>query len=84
MYWVSLSIAAITLTWMALNLSESQRSANLSADLQEITNQRPDAFMEGVYQRTFSQNGTLRTTLIADSLLDFGSRANAQLKTPRF
>ena len=50
--------------------------------LKEITDKRPDAFMEGVYQRQFNQSGQLDTTLTATSLLDFGSRANAEIMNP--
>lgn len=82
-YWYSLGFAAILLTSIILSLSESPQTTTLSADLQKIANQRPDAFMEGVHQRTFNEDGTLETTLKAHSLLDFGTRADAQLEAPR-
>ena len=78
-----LGLAVITLGCIVFALSESPKTTILSADLQRIADQRPDAFMEGVHQRTFNQNGALETTLLADSLLDFGPRANAQLEAPR-
>ena len=67
---------------LILGLSEPMTKETFDRALKEITDKRPDAFMEGVYQRQFNQSGQLDTTLTATSLLDFGSRANAEITNP--
>ncbi len=84
MSWWRLSVALIALGFIFFSLSDPPEISTLSADLRKIADQRPDAFMAGIHQKTFSEVGTLKTTLIAESLLDFGSRANAKLEAPKF
>ncbi len=64
-------------------ISEPKIESTSGDELEEITNLRPDAFMEGLQQRHFDQNGQVKTTLVATSLLDFGDRADTKLLNPR-
>ena len=66
-----------------IGLSEPTNKTSVDQTLKEITDQRPDAFMQGINQRKFDRHGRLETTLTATSLLDFGGRANAKLINPK-
>ena len=66
-----------------IGLSEPTNKTSVDQTLKEITDQRPDAFMQGFSQRKFDRHGRLETTLTATSLLDFGGRANAKLINPK-
>ena len=66
-----------------IGLSEPTSKTSVDQTLKEITDQRPDAFMQGINQRKFDRHGRLETTLTATSLLDFGGRANAKLVNPK-
>jgi LPS export ABC transporter protein LptC len=81
--WSRLVLIAIGAVALIVGLSEPTTKTTLDPTLKEIADQRPDAFMEGVYQRQFDQSGQLETTLVATSLLDFGDRANAELVNPK-
>ena len=74
---------ALGIAFVVIGLSEPIKKTTLDLALKEITDMRPDAFMEGVHQRQFDANGQLETTLVATSLLDFGDRANAELVEPQ-
>jgi LPS export ABC transporter protein LptC len=78
-----LGIALLAVLSLALGLAISPRSTPLSAELQAITAQRPDAFMENVRQRHYGPDGRLIRTLTADTLIDFGDRAEARLTEPK-
>lgn len=80
--WSRLILIAASAFVLILGLSEPMTKETFDRALKEITDKRPDAFMEGVYQRQFNQSGQLDTTLTATSLLDFGSRANAEIMNP--
>ena len=80
--WSRLILIAASAFVLILGLSEPMTKTTLDRALKEITDKRPDAFMEGVYQRQFNQSGQLDTTLTATSLLDFGNRANAEIMNP--
>ncbi len=81
--WSRLAIFSVAAICIVVGLSEPTEKTTLDPTLQHIADQRPDAFMEGVHQRQFDQNGQLETTLVATSLLDFGDRANAELVDPQ-
>lgn len=66
-----------------IGLTEPTNKTSVDLKLKEITDQRPDAFMQGIHQRKFDRTGRLETTLTAESLLDFGDRANAKLINPK-
>lgn len=66
-----------------IGLTETAKRTSVDQTLKEITDLRPEAFMQGIYQRKFDRNGRLETTLTATSLLDFGDRANATLINPK-
>jgi LPS export ABC transporter protein LptC len=76
-------IVGVTFTALLIGISEPTIKVTFDPELKEITDLRPDAFMEGIYQRQFDQNGGVKTTLAATSLLDFGRRSNAELIDPR-
>lgn len=76
-------LAGITFTALIIGMSEPTIKNTFDPELKEITDLRPDAFMEGIYQRQFDQNGQVKTTLAATSLLDFGTRSNAESIDPR-
>ena len=80
--WSRLVLIAASAFVLILGISEPMTKTTLDRALKEITDKRPDAFMEGVYQRQFNQSGQLDTTLTATSLLDFGNRANAEIMNP--
>ena len=80
--WSRLILIAASAFVLILGLSEPMTKTALDRALKEITDKRPDAFMEGVYQRQFNQSGQLDTTLTATSLFDFGNRANAEIMNP--
>jgi len=80
--WSRLILIAASAFVLIVGLSEPFTKTTLDPALKEITDKRPDAFMEGVYQRQFNQSGQLDTTLVATSLLDFGNRANAEIMNP--
>lgn len=77
-----LGIASIAILSLVIGLNLSPRSTSLSPDLQAITAQRPDAFMEDVRQRQYGPDGRLIRTLTAASMIDFGERAEARLTEP--
>ena len=76
-------LAGITFTALIIGMSEPKIKNTFDLKLKEITDLRPDAFMESIYQRQFDQNGQVKTTLAATSLLDFGRRSNAEIIDPR-
>jgi LPS export ABC transporter protein LptC len=78
-----LGIALLAILSLALGLAMSPRPTPLSPELQAITAQRPDAFMENVRQRHYGADGRLVRTLTADTLIDFGDRAEARLTEPK-
>ena len=80
--WSRLILIAASAFVLIFGLSEPMTKTTLDRALKEITDKRPDVFMEGVYQRQFNQSGQLDTTLTATSLLDFGNRANAEIMNP--
>ena len=69
---------------VALFIGLSEQTSKLSVDhtLKEITDQRPDAFMQGINQRKFDRHGRLETTLTATSLLDLGVELTRNLSIP--
>jgi len=77
--WSRLIFIALGALALVFGLTEPTTKSTLDPALKEIADLRPDAFMEGVYQRQFDAAGQLETTLVATSLLDFGDRANAEL-----
>ncbi|MEK9669877.1 MAG: LPS export ABC transporter periplasmic protein LptC [Gammaproteobacteria bacterium] len=81
--WSRLILVMVGAVALIFSLSEPTIKTTLDPVLKEIADQRPDAFMEGVYQRQYDQSGQLETTLVATSLLDFGDRANAELVNPK-
>ena len=62
-------------------LSEPTNKTSVDQTLKEITDQRLDAFMQGISQRKFDRHGRLETTLTATSPLILG-RVNAKLINP--
>ena len=78
-----LVFVGVTSVVLLIGLSEPTIKNTFDTELKEITDLRPDGFMEGIYQQQFDRNGRIKTTLTAASLLDFGSRANAELLDPR-
>ena len=76
-------LAGVTFTALIIGMSEPIIKNTFDPELKEITDLRPDAFMEGIYQRQFDRNGRVKNTLAATSLLDFGRRSNAELIDPR-
>lgn len=81
--WLVWSIGAALSGGLIFMWFQPRQASPETSTLSEITRLKPEAFMEGVRQRTFDKEGTLESTLIADSLLDFGERADAELKRPR-
>ena len=81
--WSRLIFIALGAVALVFGLTEPTTKSTLDPALKEIADLRPDAFMEGVYQRQFDAAGQLETTLVATSLLDFGDRANAELVDPK-
>ena len=81
--WGRLFLAALGSATLFIGLTKPTNRTGVDQTLKEITDQRPEAFMQGIYQRKFDRNGGLETTLTATSLLDFGSRANATLINPK-
>ena len=81
--WSRLIFIAVGALALVFGLTEPATKSTLDPALKEIADLRPDAFMEGVYQRQFDAAGQLETTLVATSLLDFGDRANAELVDPK-
>ena len=81
--WTRLGLFALGGLMIAFGLSEPDVASVLDPRLQEIAAKRPDAFMEGVYQRRYDTAGQLETTLVATSILDFGERARAELVDPK-
>lgn len=81
--WSWLALIACGALAVAIGRWDPSVKSTLDPSLKEITNLRPDAFMEGIYQRKFNSAGQLETTLVASSLLDFGDRANAELVDPK-
>jgi LPS export ABC transporter protein LptC len=81
--WARLGLFALGGLMIAYGLSEPDVASVLDPKLKDITAQRPDAFMEGVYQRRYDATGALETTLVATSILDFGERAHAELVDPK-
>ncbi|MGA1109761.1 MAG: LPS export ABC transporter periplasmic protein LptC, partial [Pseudomonadales bacterium] len=77
-----LGIASLAILSLVLGLNLSPRATSLPPDLQAITAQRPDAFMEEVRQRHYGPDGHLVRTLTAASMIDFGERAEARLTDP--
>ncbi|HCL68253.1 MAG TPA: LPS export ABC transporter periplasmic protein LptC [Gammaproteobacteria bacterium] len=80
---VRLFLTALGCVALFIGLTEPTNKTSVDQTLKEITDQRPDAFMQGINQRKFDRHGRLETTLTATSLLDFGSRANAKLINPK-
>lgn len=76
-------LAGIGIGLILYGLSGPRMTGPLDAQLARIAEMKPEAFMEGVHQRIYDEQGRLETTLIADSFLDFGERADAELEKPR-
>lgn len=78
-----LGIALLAVLSLLLGLMLSPSPRTLSTDLQAITAQRPDAFIEGIQQLHYGEDGRLVRTLTADTLIDFGDRGEARLTHPK-
>lgn len=81
--WTRLGLFALGGILIVFGLSEPDVGSVFDPELKAIAAQRPDAFMEGVYQRRYDTEGRLETTLVATSILDFGDRARAELVDPK-
>lgn len=81
--WGRLFLTALGSVALFIGLTEPTKKTSVDPTFKEITDKRPDAFMQGIHQRKFDGNGRLETTLTATSLLDFGDRANAELINPK-
>lgn len=78
-----LLLFVVAVAMVLYGISEPTTKSVLDPKLREIAEKKPEGFMEGVHQRRFDANGQLESTLVAVSLLDFGTRANALLEAPK-
>ncbi len=74
---------ALAIGLLVASLSGPRFTTAVDPELARITDLKPEAFMEGVHQRLYDEDGYLESTRVAASLLDFGDRADAELEQPK-